>query len=166
MKLHVVMALAFAAVLAAGAPSRGQAVTAAADPVILIVDGKTGDGKPISFTLSQIEAMGVAKIVTHTPWHDGQVTFEGVPMAEFLAKVGAKGDMVNALALDKFSAEMPIADLVKYHAVMAYKTNGKIMTIADKGPLFIVYPYDSDPDLATETFYSRSPWQIARLTIE
>jgi hypothetical protein len=83
-----------------------------------------------------------------------------------LDKVGVKGETLDVVALDKYSVEIPIADLQKYHAVMAYKLDGKIMDIADKGPLFIVWPYDSDPYLATEKFYSRSPWQIAHMTIE
>jgi hypothetical protein len=166
MKLNVPIALAFAAVLASGALGRAQSVAPDSDPVILIVDGKTADGKPVSFTLAQIESMGAATITTHTPWHSGEVTFEGVPVGDLMTKVGAKGDTVNVLALDKYSVEIPLADLRKYHAVMAYKLNGKIMSIADKGPLFVVYPYDSDPDVATEKFYRRSPWQIARLTIE
>ena len=143
MKFNILNALALAAILVTGAPSNAQTVTADADPVILIVDGKTADGKPVSFTLTQIEAMGAAKIKTHTPWHDGAVTFEGVPVSDLMAKVGAKGDTIDVLALDKYDVEIPLADLRKYNAVMAYKLNGKIMSVADKGPLFVVYPYDS-----------------------
>jgi hypothetical protein len=38
--------------------------------------------------------------------------------------------------------------------------------VRDKGPLFIVYPYDSDPQLATQTFYGRSAWQLAKLIVK
>ena len=40
------------------------------------------------------------------------------------------------------------------------------MTVEEKGPLFLVYPYNSDPQLATKSYYSRSIWQIARITIQ
>ena len=40
------------------------------------------------------------------------------------------------------------------------------MPVDDKGPLFIVYPYDSDPVLQTEKFYSRSAWQVAQIIVK
>ena len=36
----------------------------------------------------------------------------------------------------------------------------------DKGPLFIVYPFDSDPELKQQIYYNRSAWQVARLLVE
>jgi hypothetical protein len=38
--------------------------------------------------------------------------------------------------------------------------------VRDKGPLFIVYPYDSKPELKSQTYYGRSAWQLAKLIIE
>jgi hypothetical protein len=39
------------------------------------------------------------------------------------------------------------------------------MPVRDKGPLFIVYPYDTDSDLRHRRFYSRSAWQVGRLVV-
>ena len=43
--------------------------------------------------------------------------------------------------------------------------DGNYMPVRDKGPLFIVYPYDSDPNLRSRRFYSRSAWQVAQLIV-
>ena len=40
------------------------------------------------------------------------------------------------------------------------------MPVRDKGPLFIVYPFDSDPALKSRTFYGRSVWQVAKLVVK
>jgi hypothetical protein len=165
MKWIPVVVLALAGLMFAGPVSHAQP-RPVQEPIILTVDGKTGDGAPATFTRSQLEALGSAKITTHTPWHDGAVTFEGVPMRALLARVGAKGDKVTATALDKYAADVPITDFAEFNVILAYKLNGKIMSVEEKGPLFIVYPYDSDISLATEAYYVRSVWQIARLTIE
>jgi hypothetical protein len=37
------------------------------------------------------------------------------------------------------------------------------MSLRDKGPLWIIYPYDSKSDFRTEVVYSRSIWQRDRL---
>lgn len=40
------------------------------------------------------------------------------------------------------------------------------MPVRDKGPLFIVYPYDSNPEIKSQTYYTRSVWQVARLEVK
>ena len=39
------------------------------------------------------------------------------------------------------------------------------MPVRDKGPFFIIYPYDSSAALRTEQYYARSAWQVASLTV-
>ena len=39
------------------------------------------------------------------------------------------------------------------------------MSIRDKGPLWVVYPYDSSADYRTEVIYSRSIWQLDRIEV-
>ena len=56
-------------------------------------------------------------------------------------------------------------DFGRYHPIVALKRDGHYMEVRDKGPLFVVYPYDSAPELRSQRFYSRSPWQIARMEV-
>ncbi len=44
--------------------------------------------------------------------------------------------------------------------------NGQAIPVRTKGPLFIVYPYDSKPELSNKTYYDRSAGQLQRLEIE
>ena len=50
--------------------------------------------------------------------------------------------------------------------LMALKMNGEYMRVRDKGPLFIVYPYDSSTELQNQIYYSRSAWQVSKIIIE
>ena len=136
-----------------------------ADDAILAVTGKVTGGE-MNLTLAEIEALGSARIVTTTPWHDGRVTFEGVPMARFLDAVGAHGTTAYVQALNDFSIDIPVSDLTRFDAILAFKTEGNYMEIADKGPLFIVFPYDDVEEVRNALFYSRSVWQIHSIEIE
>ena len=40
--------------------------------------------------------------------------------------------------------------------------NGKAMSIRDKGPIFLLYPFSDDPSLNNEVIQNRSVWQISR----
>jgi hypothetical protein len=138
---------------------------AGAGDTILAVTGKVTGGE-INLTLAEIEAMGSARIVTTTPWHDGQVTFEGVPMARFLEAVGAHGATAYVQALSDFGIDIPLSDLTRFEAILAFKTDGNYMEIVDKGPLFIVFPYDDVAEVRNALYYSRSVWQIYSIEIE
>ena len=49
---------------------------------------------------------------------------------------------------------------------MAFLNNGEPMSIRDKGPLWIIYPFDDNPDYQTEVIYSRSIWQLDQIHVE
>ena len=132
---------------------------------ILTVDGKTANGRTFNFTRDDLLKLGATRVSTHTPWHDGVVDFDGVPARDLMTFVGATGQEAAIFALDGYQVEVPLEDFRQYDAIFAYAMNGKPLTVEEKGPLFLVYPYNSKPQLATETYYARSIWQIDRLTI-
>ena len=80
--------------------------------------------------------------------------------------VGAKGQRVVAIALNDYSTEIPIEDFAKYGAILALKRDGEYMPVKDKGPLFIIYPYDSKPELKADQYYARSAWQVKSFKVE
>src|SRR6201989_977736 len=116
---------------------------------ILTISGKINSTNPEGavFDRAQLEALGMVSFETKTPWYKESVKFEGVPLDKLMAKVGSTGDRVLAIALNDYSVEIPIEDFAKYHAILALKRDGEYMSVRDKGPLFVVYPFDSDPDL-------------------
>ncbi len=60
---------------------------------------------------------------------------------------------------------VPLDDFRQFPVILALKLNGEYMHIRDKGPLFIVYPYDSSPELQNQVYYSRSAWQVSKLSL-
>src|SRR3982074_2104240 len=83
-----------------------------------------------------------------------------------MSAVGASGDRLVVIALNDYSAELPLADVRKYKVILALKRDGEYLSVRDKGPLFIVYDFDGDPDLRNQKFYARSVWQIARIEVK
>jgi hypothetical protein len=93
------------------------------------------------------------------------VRFGGVPLGRLLDRVGASGSRLVAVALNDYSAELPVEDARRYGVILALRRNGEYMPVQNRGPLFIVYNFDSDPELKSQKFYSRSVWQVARLEV-
>jgi hypothetical protein len=44
--------------------------------------------------------------------------------------------------------------------------NGKPMPVREKGPLWIVFPYDESPKFRSDYIYSQSVWQLNRIDVE
>lgn len=136
---------------------------------ILTISGEVTEvnrGKTAVFDRGMLEGLGMVKVRTTTPWYKGAVDFEGVPFDKLMTLVGARGGHLVAYALNDYMTDIPIDDLVKNHAILALKRDGNYMPVSDKGPLFIVYPYDSSKELQTQTYYGRSAWQVAKLVIK
>ena len=149
-------------------PANAATLAMPAEKRILTITGKitnTNDGDAAVFDRSMLEAIGTSAIETATPWYDGAVRFEGVRMDDLMRHVGATGESVTATALNDFSTDIPTSDFGRFGVLLALKRNGFYMAVRDKGPLFIVYPYDSSADLRSQKYYSRSAWQVARLAV-
>jgi hypothetical protein len=152
----------------APAPHQGSSLPRPSQSPILRITGKiqmTNEGEAAVFDRAMLEGLGSATITTNTPWYDGPVRFDGVPMARLMEAVGASGQTLTAVALNDYSTDIPIADFARFGVLLATRRNGAPMRVSERGPLFIVYPYDSDPELRARLYYSRSAWSVAQLIV-
>lgn len=145
-----------------------RALDAPEGDVILTVTGaitQTNAGAAAAFDLAMLQAFAAIEIETTTIWTEGVQTFVGVELDDLLAAVGAEGAVLRAIALNDYAVDIPVTDAVDGGPVIAYLRNGAAMSLRDKGPLWIVYPYDSAPEYQSELIYSRSIWQLDRIEV-
>jgi hypothetical protein len=163
---RAIAALVVGAVACGGAAA--EALPTPSGKPILVVSGNiaqaNADGEA-RFDRDMLEALGTVTFETTTPWDKERVRFEGVPLGRLLDRIGASGSRLVAVALNDYSAELPVEDARRYDVILALRRNGEYMPVQNRGPLFIVYNFDSDPELRNQRFYSRSVWQVARLEV-
>lgn len=146
-----------------------RALEAHQGKVVLTIQGqvsKTNAPGRAEFDMPMLAALPQRQLVTHTPWHKGLQTFTGPLLRDVLAQAGATGHRLVAMALNDYRIELPLEDLQTFDVVLARLHNGEPMRVRDMGPLFIVYPYDSDERLRNDRYYSRSAWQLRSLTVQ
>lgn len=141
--------------------------TATSGPTILTISGAmdASEGDTVSFDLDAMSQIGATTFTTTTIWTDGAQTFTGVPLIELIATVGGNGTTARATAINDYAVEIDLNDSSTKGAIVAYHLNGEPMSVRDKGPLWVVYPYDSDPSFRSEVVYARSIWQLDRVEI-
>ncbi|SHH41349.1 hypothetical protein SAMN05444003_3074 [Cognatiyoonia sediminum] len=133
--------------------------------VVLTLRFENRTQEPVEFTLEDLNAFGEDQFSTTTIWTTGPQTFSGVSLKSFLNSLGIENGTILASAINDYTVEIPVSDAVIDGPMIAYRLNGEEMSIRDKGPLWIVYPYDSKSEYQAEVIYSRSIWQLDRIAI-
>jgi hypothetical protein len=162
-----------AALLAAGlaVSCYGAAAQGLAEPAgqpILTISGAIGitNGEGVAvFDRAMLETMPVVTTKTSTIWTEGVHEFTGVALADVLAAVDAMGATLRATAINDYAVDIPVSDAIPEGPIIAYAMDGSAMSVRDKGPLWIIYPYDASEDYRTEVVYSRSIWQLNRIEV-
>jgi len=117
------------------------------------------------FDLAMLAALEPVTISTSTIWTQGVQEFTGVRLSRLLAAAGASGTVLHALALNDYAVDIPATDAVEDGPIVAYLLNGKPMPLREKGPLWIIYPFDAKNEYQSEVTYSRSIWQLDRIVV-
>jgi hypothetical protein len=138
----------------------------AEETMILTLEQADGAVAPVSYTMDQLDAMPQAEITTKTPWYDEAHTFSGPRLTDVLAAAKMSGETITATALNDYAADLPVADAAAYNVILATRLDGAPMPLRDKGPIFIIYPYDTSAALQHDVYYTRSVWQLQRLTLK
>lgn len=161
-------ALALGAVLLNTSPGAARQLDPPAGEVILTVTGAVGAvgaNGPARFDLAGLRALGARTITTGTIWTDGKRTFTGVSLDVFLRHVGAQGATLRAIAANDYVVKIPVSDAVADGPIIAYELDGAVMSLREKGPLWVIYPYDAKSEYRSEVIFSRSIWQLDRIEV-
>ncbi|WP_397543555.1 molybdopterin-dependent oxidoreductase [Roseovarius salis] len=136
--------------------------------VILTVTGDIGvrnTPAAAEFDRAMLRSIGQRDISTTTIWTSGKVTFTGVPLRSLLDRLGVSSGKLEARAINEYSVTIPVSDAVPDGPIIAYSRDGEEISIREKGPLWIIYPYDQNPDYQSEVIYARSIWQLDRIDV-
>lgn len=137
--------------------------------VVLTISGNVAEKntpKAAVFDMEMLEKLPQQTFTTMTPWDKQPIKFTGPLLRDVLAAAKATGTTIKAVALNDYQSSIPLDDSQKFDVILAHKMNGEDIPVKTKGPLFIVYPYDSKAELRSSVYYERSAWQLKSLTVE
>lgn len=149
-------------------PALADDLPAPTGEIVLTVTGKiavTNQDGVAAFDLDMLKGLGEVTFETSTPWTEGKQSFTGVPLHALLQTVGVTEGTLTAKAINDYAVEIPVSDAVVGGPILAYLQNGNPMSVREKGPLWIVYPYDLKDDYQAEVIYSRSIWQLSGIDV-
>ncbi|CAK4074978.1 hypothetical protein [Vibrio sp. 16] len=124
----------------------------------------TGDG--VVFDEQMLQALDIQSIKTSNHVVSQAVEYRGPTIKSLLDYVGAKGTHVRITAWDDYVVRIAVSDIEKYGVLLATHEAGNKMTLDDKGPLFVVFPFSEYPELRNDFYYSLSAWQVKEVFVE
>lgn len=172
-------------------PIYGQAwaLSAPKGPVVLSVSGQIGvknQGELAVFDMAMLAALPQVSFTTRTPWFDRPVKFTGPLMRDVLAAVQASGSALDAVAINDYRVNIPVQDAHDHALIIARLIDDLPISVREKGPLFVTYPFDglapeatgwrrwwslvkspfeSPNPLRSSVYYERSIWQLKQLEV-
>ena len=156
------------AVMAMTAPVFAGPLPALSGPVVLTVTGldpgKYPDGKA-EFDMAMLAALGEAKITTSSIWTEGSHDFTGPPLMALESYLTIGDATLSLHALNDYAVKMPSTAVEAGAPILATKMDGQWMPVRDKGPIWVIFPYDTAPRYRSDTIYSRSVWQLDRIDV-
>lgn len=132
-----------------------------ADRLLVVATG----GREVVFDLAALDGLPQQNFETSTLWTEGVIAFSGPSLRSVLDAAGVSPEAsIEATALNDYSITFKADDLEEDVPIVATRRDGKTFGPRQLGPLWIVYPFDSDVTYRSDLVYARSLWQLTRIT--
>ena len=143
-------------------------LTAPKGQVLLTVNGNISvknTAESAVFDADLLDALPQKSFVTASPWYKKPTKFTGPLLRDVLQALKANGTSIKATALNDYKVNIPMQDALKYDVILARQVDGKVISVRERGPLFVIYPFDTDPQLRSNIYFSRSAWQVKAIAL-
>lgn len=135
-------------IITAGTLSPSESIAAPSGPVVLSLSGKIGvtnAADRLDFDMETLERLGVVEFTVDDPFLKRSITYQGVLLRRLLevARVPQEATTLHTIALNDYATDVPIEPISAWPVMLATKRDGQRMPVSDKGPIEIVFPYNS-----------------------
>jgi hypothetical protein len=137
-------------------------------PVVLEITGRVlaaNSAGCACFDMAMLSALPQTAFRARTPWFTDARHFTGPLLRDILVAAGARGTVLRLRALNDYRVDVPWEDAQRHDPIVARLLDGQPMAVRDKGPLFLIYPFDDRPDLRSAVYYNRSAWQLRTIEV-
>lgn len=152
-------------ILAAAAFTVGFTRIASANEPLLVLDGDLSGGPIRNLGDQDLLALPQTVFDTTTQWTTGAHRFSGPLLADLLDHYGAGPGDLQLAAINAYSMTLN-RDLITSKApIIANRIDGQPFSRRDKGPFWVIFPYDLSTDYRSEQVFSASVWQLSQITV-
>lgn len=119
----------------------------------------------VNFSDTQLSQLPQVTFTTSTIWTGDPATFSGPSLDSVLQAAGVKGETFRLTAINDYQVDLPGQIIEDSAPIIATRINGAPFGVREKGPFWLVFPFDSDIKYQSETVYAYSIWQLKRIDV-
>lgn len=131
-----------------------------------------GGAEVRTLSADAIAALPTAHIHTATPWSE-RADYEGPLLTDVIRLAAGGGTPPGAMpsgtvllgAADDYTVRIPLADVERLRPILAYRQDGRPLSLRTRGPYWLIFPFDDTPAIQNDLWYYRAIWQITRLSL-
>ncbi|RGP36550.1 oxidoreductase [Pseudotabrizicola alkalilacus] len=125
--------------------------------VLLTVHGPSGAQ---DLNLADLDSFDQHSFTTSTIWTTGLMEFSGPALTDVVASAGSGTGGLRLRAANDYSITLNPSMLEPRAPIIATRINGQTFTLRERGPLWLVFPYDAHARFRTEQIFAASIWQL------
>lgn len=139
-----------------------------ADTVLKIKSISNGEQMTVAeLSMSDLDAMDQTTYVTANAFLESPAKFSGPLLRDVLALYNLTvSDEITITALNDYSIQIPFSDALDHEVILATKLDDKVMSVRDKGPIWLMYPVSKKPEIDNTIYESRMIWQMISITLQ
>ena len=143
------------------APLLAAAVTtaASADAVLTVTNGE----RALEMDAAMLNALPQVSFETSTIWTDGLISFSGPSLRSLLDQAGISDGQLTLTAINDYEIQLSVDEIEDNAPIVATLMNGEPISRREKGPYWVVYPFDADKKYQQEEVYALSIWQLSSI---
>lgn len=139
-------------------PARSDAAQA-----VLLTVNLPGGAQGLS--LADLDSFEQHSFTTSTIWTTGLMEFSGPALTDVVASTGAGTAGLRLRAANDYSITLNPSVLEADAPIIATRINGQTFTLRERGPLWLVFPYDAHARFRTEQIFAASIWQLTDIDV-
>ncbi|WP_226624061.1 hypothetical protein [Alloyangia pacifica] len=153
-------------ILALGTALSGPAQ--ASDTLLTVI---AAGGQTTELDREALDALPQQEFSTETQWTWEEQSFRGPLLVDVLEMAGlpgpASGGVIEFVADDGYRARVDLTENAQYltdaYPIITTRINGEPFPLEENGPLWVMFPYDAQPELDVEAVHSMTVWQLLQI---
>ena len=138
-------------------------ISANADTMLSIT---INDHARITLTEEDLLALPQVTIETSTPWDEEEITFSGPTLKALLTRYNITEGELNLYASNRYQIQVPWDYIEDTTPIIANRMNGNPFSRRQRGPLWLIFPFDSDDRYRSYEVSAMSIWQLISIEID
>lgn len=116
------------------------------------------------FSREELESLPQESFTTSTPWTNNIHTYQGPRLSLITDNFLQPFKSIKVYGINGYAYDIKEKELKKYPFILAMKQDGKRMALRNKGPLWVLLPFNQYPKVdSKDEMLNKFVWQVNRI---